>query len=78
MSCLPLSPDKYASEKSLKRARDVPSARGENYPCEFGVGSDFPLEAYEGSSTVIMVGTVTDTISRPDTMSSVTSSTRIS
>ena len=30
MSCLPLSPDKFASGKSLKGARDVPSGRGEN------------------------------------------------
>ena len=78
MSCLPLSPDKSASGKSLKGARDVPSRRGENDPCKVGDGSDFPSEAYEGSSTVTMVGTITHTISRPDTVSSVTSSTIMS
>ena len=55
-----------------------PSKRGENDPSKFGVGSDFPSEAYEGSSTVTMVRTITNTFSRPDTVSSVTSSTRIS
>ena len=42
MSCLPLSPNKSASGNSLKGARDVPSGWGENYPCKFGDGSDFP------------------------------------
>ena len=78
VSCLPLSPVKTASGKSLKGAKDVPSGRGENDPCKSGIGSDFPSEAYEGSSTVTMVGTVTDSISRPDTVSSITSSIRIS
>ena len=39
MSGLPLSPDKSASGKSLKGARDVPNGKGENDPCKFGDGS---------------------------------------
>ena len=55
MSCLPISPDKSASGKSLRGARDVPSGRGENDPCKVGTGSDFPSEVCEDSSTVTML-----------------------
>ena len=46
VSCLPLSPDKSASGKSLKGARDVSFGRGENDSELSDDESDFPLEAY--------------------------------
>ena len=80
--CLPLSPVKTASGKSLKGARDVPSGRGENDSELDGPESDFPSEVYEGSSTVTMVGTVSKKLKSPkcspDQVSSSSSTLKVS